>query len=80
MCCVIFEFLTAWGREEHLEKVRKSEKRNVNGAGDIKYVLLELYTAARFYSICCYIEESVRSHHGKRRTSRKVSIFAKDVK
>ena len=29
----IFEFLTAPWRETHFEKVRKSEKLNVNGAG-----------------------------------------------
>ena len=51
--CFIFELLTAWGLEAHFEKVRKREKQNVNGAGDVQYVLLECLTAAWFYSMFC---------------------------
>ena len=33
------------------KKLRKSEKQNVNGAGDVQYVLLEFLTARPFYSM-----------------------------
>jgi hypothetical protein len=45
MFCLIFEFLTARGREAHFEKIRKSVKQNVNGSVEKQYVLLEFLTA-----------------------------------
>ena len=36
-----------------MKKVRKSEKQNVNGAGDVQYVSWKLSTAAWFYIMCC---------------------------
>ena len=35
------------------KKLWKSEKQNVNGAGDVQYVLLEFLTARPFYSMVC---------------------------
>jgi hypothetical protein len=45
MFFLIFEFLTARGREAHFEKIRKSVKQNVNGSVEKQYVLLEFLTA-----------------------------------
>ena len=41
------------GQRHISEKYRKSEKQNVNGAGGVQYVLLELLTARPFYSMFC---------------------------
>ena len=48
----MFEILTARGREAHFEKIRKSEKQNVNGAGGVQCVLLKFVMAAGFHSMC----------------------------
>ena len=58
--CLIFEILTARGREAHFEKIRKSEKQNVNGSAEKQYVLLEFLTALEFCSMFRFRRDTSR--------------------
>ena len=60
MFFLIFEFLTARGREAHFEKIRKSVKQNVNGSVEKHYVLLEFLTALKFCSMFRFREDTSR--------------------